>query len=170
MKSCQSQNARGSRCRSHAVAGSEYCFFHDPQAKEQRTEAQRKGGRGLKPALEIVPDPPPHDFDLSDPAQISEFLSYAANGVVHRRLDPKEAHAIAHLGECALRAYDAVTLTARLEKMERLQAIDKSSAIFEVAPPAWEFTGYPTPKDDNDKTFKRIEIEFVKPEPREGHR
>ncbi len=60
MKTCQSLNSKGSRCRSHAVIGSDHCFFHDPQAKEQRTEAQRKGGRGPKPALEIVPDPPPH--------------------------------------------------------------------------------------------------------------
>src|SRR5271166_4247641 len=135
MKTCQSLNSKGSRCRSHAVTGSDRCFFHDPQAKEQRTEAQRKGGRGPQRALEIVPDPPPHDFDLSDPTQISEFLSYAANGVVHRRLDPKVAHALAHLAECALRAYDAVALTARLEKMERLQAIETSLPNIRAAPP-----------------------------------
>jgi hypothetical protein len=66
----------------------------------------------------LVPDPPPDDFDFSDPKQIKELLSYAANRVVRGELDPKCAYALSSLADSAIRADAAITAAERLERLQ----------------------------------------------------
>lgn len=42
---CQARTKKGRQCSAYAVAGSVYCFAHDPALRETRTAARRSGGQ-----------------------------------------------------------------------------------------------------------------------------
>lgn len=44
-KSCRATTTKGQPCKSLAISGSRYCFFHDPKKKAKRKAAQSKGGK-----------------------------------------------------------------------------------------------------------------------------
>jgi hypothetical protein len=45
MNRCSAKNRSGVRCRGFAVAGSSFCFWHDPRNAHKRQDARRRGGR-----------------------------------------------------------------------------------------------------------------------------
>ncbi len=57
MKHCTAKNRKGNPCRGYPIAGSNYCFAHDPQRKQERGIARRKGGlnRRTKPSKSGYP-------------------------------------------------------------------------------------------------------------------
>ena len=59
-KSCQATTSKGQPCKSLAMNGSRYCFFHDPKKKTERKAAQRKGGKNALAQRRPAP------LDLSD--------------------------------------------------------------------------------------------------------
>jgi hypothetical protein len=138
---CKSKKQNGQPCGARPVAGSEFCYFHDPTSSPSRREAQSRGGRAKPPRLQIRPLPP-FELDLRDPSKIREMLTYAANRLIRREMDPKEVHALAHLVQCALQAYDVGDLQKKLAQLERLQNTesgipsidDEESFLFEEHP------------------------------------
>lgn len=42
---CKAIKNNGQACQSFTVAGSEYCFSHDPDLREKRQKARRAGGK-----------------------------------------------------------------------------------------------------------------------------
>jgi hypothetical protein len=119
MPNCQAKKDNRQPCKARAQAGSKFCFFHDPNARDQRREAQSKGGG--KRTHSVVFYPPPSDFDLSDPHGVANALTWVANRVIRGELDSRTATAVGYLGDCALRAYNAGSIADRLEALERLQ-------------------------------------------------
>jgi hypothetical protein len=113
---CIANTIDGKPCRGYARKGSEFCFFHDQVSCKQRHEAQRKGGSN-RSRLEDLPKPP-HEFDLADPDQIGDLLTFVANLAVSRKLPAKHAYAI---GACAARA---LRINAALEAEQSINSPD----------------------------------------------
>lgn len=44
-KRCQAITQDGTPCQAYAVAGSDYCFHHDPDRAVERRDARSRGGR-----------------------------------------------------------------------------------------------------------------------------
>ena len=127
MANCQALKSDGRACKAHTVAGSRFCFFHNPNATESRREAQRKGGsKGTR--LQVISSAA-RDFDLSNPKGVAELLAYAANRVVRGELDSKSAYALGYLADCALRAHNAGTVTERLDWLELLQKAEDRTPL-----------------------------------------
>jgi hypothetical protein len=43
-KTCSAMTSEQLKCRAPALAGSEFCFFHDPTKAVERRDAQASGG------------------------------------------------------------------------------------------------------------------------------
>jgi hypothetical protein len=137
MAKCQSKTLNGQQCKSHAQAGSVFCFFHDPGSRDQRREAQRKGGGRREPHASIPS--PPFDFDFSSPQGVARAITWAVNRLLQGGLDTKLANAIGYLGDCALRAHSAGAVAERLAALERLQHAEVSRpAEYEAVPVVFE--------------------------------
>lgn len=131
------------RCRANTIAGSEFCFFHDPAKETAREAARRAGGRVGKTAV-LPPDTP--DVPLSSTADAVRFLGQTINQVRRGEVEPKVANAIGYLSATLLRALEQGDIERRLAELE---AIIKSqptpSTDFDLhddtedpAPAAWE--------------------------------
>ncbi len=114
---CNGQSQTGERCRNPSQSGSNFCFFHDDASSTKRREAQRRGGQANGRSIVALPVA---QADLSTPAGILGLLTRAANGVCSGRLDPKEAHALGHLADSALKAHALMAGTQQLDRIERL--------------------------------------------------
>ena len=68
-----------------------------------------------------LPEPPPFELDLSRPRGVTQVLTWAANQLIHSRLDSRSANTLGYLADCALRANAAGNLEQRLARLERLQ-------------------------------------------------
>jgi hypothetical protein len=122
---CIGKTQTGQPCRGHALTGSEYCFFHDPSLEKPRLAAQSKGGSNRS---RVVVMPTPHgDFDLEDPRQIAKLLTYTVHALVGGQIDTKVAYTLGYLGDCAVRAHNAVALVGRLAAMERMEHVEHSA-------------------------------------------
>lgn len=118
MARCIGTTATDTPCQAEARRDSDYCFFHDPESKQARRQAQSRGG-SKKPTLRPL-SPPPSDFSLAGPKDILKFVEYTANRIIHGELDPKTAYALGYLADCALRAYNGGPLAERLDRIEQL--------------------------------------------------
>ena len=75
---CEKLKSNGQRCRAMAMAGSQYCFFHDPSAAEARKAAQREGGQANGPA--VLPADVA-DVPLHSGKDVAAFLAETINQV-----------------------------------------------------------------------------------------
>jgi len=127
---CISYTQDGQVCRSHARAGSEFCFYHDPAYALQRREAQSKGGskRSHLKVMKVMLPPHP-DFDLDDPRGIPKLLTFMANCVLRGELETKVAYTVGYLADCAMRAHKAGELTEQVEQIERLQQVEHAIPV-----------------------------------------
>jgi len=131
MPECKGSKKDGSRCRAEARNNSQFCFFHDPELKQARLDAQRRGGsRGTKmtPTSRLL-EAPDTDFSLNEPQAIVEFLGYAANRVVRGQLDSKSAYALGYLADCALRAYNVAVTSEKIDEIAQLQKAERSIPV-----------------------------------------
>jgi hypothetical protein len=135
--------ADGTRCRANTIAGSEFCFFHDPAKAREREDAQRAGGSMGK--AKVLP-PDTQDVPLASTADAVRFLGQTINQVRRGEIDPRVANTIGYLSATLLRALEQGDIERRLAELE---AIIKSqptpSTDFDLhddtedpAPAAWE--------------------------------
>ena len=117
---CKAMAAKGKACQAKAMAGSHFCFFHDPTYRARRLDAQRKGGSSLKSHVQ-TPLNPPFEVDLGEPLNIIRLLSFVANCFVRSEVDAKAVHGFCHLADSALRAHNLENVLNRLEELQRLQ-------------------------------------------------
>jgi len=140
---CKHVRADGTRCRANTIAGSEFCFFHDPAKAREREDAQRAGGSMGK--AKVLP-PDTQDVPLASTADAVRFLGQTINQVRRGEIDPRVANTIGYLSATLLRALEQGDIERRLAELE---AIIKSqptpSTDFDLhddtedpAPAAWE--------------------------------
>jgi hypothetical protein len=114
---CEMIKSNRERCRAMAMAGSQYCFFHDPTAAEARKAAQRQGGQAN--GLEVLPADVA-DVPLHSGKDVAAFLAETINQVRKGRVSPKIASTVGYLCSLLMKALDTTDLEERLAKGEQV--------------------------------------------------
>jgi len=127
--SCRHVKADGIRCRASALAGSKYCFFHDPAKAPERRSAQRAGGEARSRGIAVLPEGTP-DRPLETAADGMALLREVVNRVLNGKLNPKTATAIGYLINIFLRAVSQHDFEARVALLEEVGTDQRSSPVF----------------------------------------
>ena len=114
---CEEIKSNGERCRAMAMAGSQYCFFHDPSVSEARKAAQRQGGQAN--GQEVLPADLA-DVPLHSGKDVAAFLAETINQVRKGRVSPKIASTVGYLSSLLMKALDTTDLEERLAKVEQV--------------------------------------------------
>jgi hypothetical protein len=113
--SCEGVKPDGDECKARRVAGSSYCFFHDPEKRAERESAQRAGG--LKNKVAVLSSTTP-DARLLDAKDVVKLLAETINQVRRGEVDPKVANAVGYLGGLLMKAIHETEIESRLATLE----------------------------------------------------
>ena len=105
----------GKECRARRLAGSDYCFFHDPDKEAERKAAQRAGGQKNKMA--VLPSSAP-DAKLRSADDAVKLLAETINQVRRGELDPKIANAVGYLAGLLMKGLRESETERRLAALE----------------------------------------------------
>lgn len=118
---CKQTMTNGELCKANAMTGSDYCFTHNPETREQVKEAGKKGGqvchydKGLVRAETI-------DI-LTDNKMVIYLLADTINRVRKVRpdgsIDIRTANCIGFLTSKLLEAQQVLDTDLRLDKIEK---------------------------------------------------
>ena len=114
---CEKVKSNGERCRAMAMAGSQYCFFHEPSVAEERKVAQRQGGQANGPA--VLPDDAA-DVPLHNGKDVVVFLAETINQVRKGRVAPKVASTVGYLTGLLMKALETSDIEERLARIEQV--------------------------------------------------
>ena len=98
---------------------SEYCFFHDPAALEERRAARRTGGIERSKKAAVLPANAV-DCPLESVGHICELLGQTINQVRKGIVDPRVGNSVGYLAGIMLKALDMGELEKRLARLETL--------------------------------------------------
>lgn len=101
------------RCGGYAIAGSKYCFAHDPAQAKKRQEAQRKGGEAGRVATLQE-----STLTIRTMSDVLELMETTINDVRAGRLDVKVANAVGYLANVSVKVIQQTDIEARLEALE----------------------------------------------------
>ncbi len=94
MNHCSAKNRSGHKCRSFALAGSSFCFWHDPQRANALADARRLGGYHRRvrrtPSLQI-------DADLKSIDGLLVFVESLIGETLKLHNSTHRSHALAAL-------------------------------------------------------------------------
>ena len=113
---CAATNANGKPCEAQPVRPSGYCWWHCPDASEERDRKRREGGANRsnkRRAAKALPSA------AMTPTELQTFLSVVMKGTAAGRLDKGIAHAVAALGRTIAGLYPVTEFEQRLADMER---------------------------------------------------
>lgn len=88
--------AQCKECNRHAMAFSEYCFFHNPDVSdEEKQQARSKGGRSSRrvEALNIDDVKP-----VEDVVDLKQFLNSLLGWLIAGKVTPSQARALVSVG------------------------------------------------------------------------
>jgi hypothetical protein len=112
---CQWPKPDGGKCHARRIAGSEFCFFHDPKKSSEREAAQRAGGSKNKIAVLSSTTP---DARLLNAPDVVTLFAAAINQVRRGEIDPKVANAVGYLGSLLMKALHETEIEKRLAVLE----------------------------------------------------
>lgn len=111
---CKFLKVDGTQCKANAVHQSEYCFTHDPEHKEDKQEAVKKGGLNRKTYLS--PDKPIKIKSISD---IQALLAATIEGVWIGQIPANQpANTIGFLCRCYVDVYEKVEIERKVSELE----------------------------------------------------
>ncbi|MDP9364226.1 MAG: hypothetical protein M3Q10_08375 [Chloroflexota bacterium] len=112
---CAAITRAGRPCPSPPMAGSAWCWTHDPAAEERRREASRKGGAARSNASRARKQIP----EAMTAEELTGWLSALFRRVVAEKTSPKVASAAATVARALLEARAQGEVEQRLEALER---------------------------------------------------
>jgi len=118
---CKFVKSDGEDCKALAVNGSDYCFFHDKESKEQHLESASKGGKAPKKVFQALPS-----VRITDSKGVVELLTTVINEVRSGDLDIRIANCIGYISGHLLKAIEQSDIALRLEIVERAISEKKS--------------------------------------------
>lgn len=121
---CAQTRPNGEPCRGFAIAGSRYCFAHDPAQAAKRDDARRRGGEAGKP-----PPLPESTIPLRTMGDVLALLETTVNDLRAGRVDTKTANGIGYLANVAVKVIQQTDIEARLEALESVLDADRASAL-----------------------------------------
>ena len=118
-KKCQATAKKGTPCNAYAVAGSAYCFQHDPALAARRRQARSKGGlarhgRHIGPVGQAQPVP------LDTMADVVALLQWAINQTRQLENSLHRNNTIGSLAAQLMKAFDMAALEGRLAELEHI--------------------------------------------------
>ena len=114
-RQCEMIKQAGERCRSRALRGRPFCFFHDPNSSEERSEASSRGG-GKNRAATLPAGTP--DIPLRSSTDAAALLARTTNQLLRGEIDPKIANSAGYLIGILMKAQEANRLEERLTALE----------------------------------------------------
>lgn len=114
---CEFIKTDGTKCEAHAVKGSEFCYFHNPDiSDEEKREAQSNGGKTK--ALRI--NEPLPELALTMPDHAVLLIADTISRVRAGTLDIRTANCLGFLSDKFLKAFEVSQLNDRVEVIERV--------------------------------------------------
>jgi hypothetical protein len=118
---CAAITRGGSRCASAVLAGSTFCWTHDPAAADRRIEAskKKKGGKAranAERARKMIPPAMTSD-------ELGGWLSLLFSNVMTGRIEPKIGTACATIARALLEVRTTTELERRIEELEQRAAL-----------------------------------------------
>jgi hypothetical protein len=116
-KPCKASKPNGSRCEATALAGSDFCFFHDPSRAADRREAQALGGQHnrMRTLDQALPD-----VKIENSGDVTALLSQTINQVRKGMIDPRVANAVGYLANLVIKTFEQNELEKRIARIEAL--------------------------------------------------
>jgi hypothetical protein len=114
---CNARKPDGTNCKSSALPGSNFCFFHDPATATERREAQAFGGRQNR--IKTLGTSAP-DVKVEDCGDVVGLISETINQVRKGVIDPRVANAVGYLANVLIKAFEQDELETRIERLEAL--------------------------------------------------
>ena len=121
---CADVRADGNPCGGFAIAGSRYCFAHDPAQHGKRAVARRRGGQAGR-----VATLPESSVRVRSMADVLCLVEESINDVRTGRVDVRVANAVGYLATIALRAIEQGDLADRLAALEAVLAPERQRRV-----------------------------------------
>ena len=112
---CKARTKDGTECQTPALAGSDFCFFHDPDKADERFEARAAGGRQNRMKT-LSADAP--DIQVESCQDVARLISTTINQVRKGELDPRIANAVGYLANVFIKAVEQGDIERRIEELE----------------------------------------------------
>ena len=125
IQTCKSKTKGGKHCRAAALPGSDFCFFHDPEQKDQRREAQSAGGSHGR--IRTLPEDT-LDVTVKSCSDVVSLIGMTINQVRRGEIDPRVANAVGYLANIAVRALEQSDIEMRLAELESAVKGQRSSS------------------------------------------
>jgi hypothetical protein len=137
---CQVIKSDGKQCNAYAGHESLYCFIHDPQRKEERQAAQKKGGKERSRKAAVLPSDTP-DKPLETAQDVAKVLAETINQLRRGELDHRICNSLGCLTGYLLKAQELGQIERRLAKLESVHA------------PKWANPNVTSPTEAESVTF-----------------
>lgn len=117
-KICTELKTNGQPCRAYALAGSDYCFAHDPKNAAVRAAAHSAGGKARHGRKLGEAWPPPEPVTIETVKDVTKLLEREINQVLTLEKSLSRAQTIARLGLAFVKCFEVSELEARFAAME----------------------------------------------------
>ncbi|MGB8296048.1 MAG: hypothetical protein WCG85_11525 [Polyangia bacterium] len=122
-RACEATASNGKPCQAPVLAGSQFCWTHDPANAEAADAARRAGGAQRARQMDRsgcgAPDPIPTWWPLETAAHARAGLAYVVQEVLAGNLPARDANAAAGAMSALVNVLRASDLERRLELLER---------------------------------------------------
>lgn len=116
---CTATNRHGKPCEAYAVAGSEFCFAHDPTLRAKRKEARSAGGKARhRRHITWADDDLRAAVRIRSVADVLALLERATVDELRLENSHNRNRTIASLATAALRALEVGELEQRIAALE----------------------------------------------------
>jgi len=117
---CKAIRKDGVPCAAYALAGSDYCFTHDPSLVTKRAAARRKGGRGKrgKGLVRVLPDGV-GNLSLDSAEAVRALLESCIGWALRGELDRHSLHEITYAANATIGALKVSALADRIAALEK---------------------------------------------------
>ena len=115
MAKCTAKRSDGSECQANAMTGSDLCFWHNPDAAEDRLDASSRGGS--KRSFEL-----PVGAELT-PGRARRILSGVVAATASGAMDAATARTIGYLLSIESKIREGADLENRIAALERAREL-----------------------------------------------
>jgi hypothetical protein len=115
---CQATTRDGTPCQAYALAGSDYCFHHDPARAAERRQARSKGGRA-RHGRRIGPVGQAEPVVLDTMVDVAALLERAINETLQLENSIQRARTLGYLANLYIKALRATPFALRGTRIRR---------------------------------------------------
>ncbi len=115
-KNCKKILENGEQCGGYNITDSKFCFSHDPNSRDLKELAVRKGGLTVKKnsmlSLPVV--------QIQSKSDVPKLLTTVIAEVREGTIDLKAANTLGYLAGILIKAYELVNMEERIEEIEKV--------------------------------------------------